>query len=581
VRLQAKLTINTPGDAHEQEADRVAERVMRESEPQVQRKCACGGSCSKCRGEKKEEQGLVQRRAESAGMAGSPAPPIVHQALRSSGQPLDSADQAFFAPRFGQDFSHVRVHTDAAAAASARAVDAFAYTVGRDIVFAPGQYAPGSASGRRLIAHELAHVIQQGGRGAELQRDDKKPAAPAKNTAAGAPKLELSEHADPCACVIQIHNNESKAHKIAEKMHQHCRYSLTLLNSGTTGRRILLPGHKKDVDPNELFPGDVAAECLDDSKPCEDFLNDPAKAAATDEAGVAAYVQRQFFLTLKKCSKGFSLPIVSLHTNVVKDTDEYRKGTKRIQDFDKTGLTDIDTKDPQDQVGKLRKWIAGFGGGVEKGVLDTEGMTNIFRWCDPNEGISKCHIGDPAHPDNIVWVTNPQDLEKLSQTKVNVVLQTEVPQPKPGKKSEAQTDLSTGFVFMNKTIRERFQKLRLQILQDIEIDRKEVEALAEELKKVDRQDSSKRVDVMSKELKEMGEWLDDLKRLMDAMGVTRARLDALRFVNVEAPVTGDVVKNFQALRGVLQTLGLDCCGDTGAAAVEAGLKPAAKAAKKK
>jgi len=579
VRLQAKLTINTPHDEHEQEADRIAERVMSQSEPRVQRKCACGGSCSKCRGEDQDES--LQRRAESAGVEGMAAPPIVHRALRSSGQPLDAAAQAFFSPRFGQDFSRVRVHTDATAAASARAVDAFAYTVGRDIVFAPGQYAPGSGSGRRLLAHELAHVVQQGESGAVLQRDDKKkPAAPAKKTAADAPKLELSEHADPCACVVQIHNNEAKAHKIAEMMHQHCKYSLALVQSGTTDRRIKLPGHKDTVDPNELFPGDVAAECLDDSKPCEDFLNDPAKAAATDEAGVDAYVQRQFFLTLKKCSRGFSLPVISLHTNVVSDTDEYRKGAKRIKEFDKTGLTDIDTKDLQDPVAKLRKWIAGFGGGVEKSVLDTPRMTNIFRWCDPNEGISRCHIGDPEHPDNIVWLTNKADLEKLKGTKVNAVLQTEVPQPKPGKASEAQTDLSTSFVFMNRAIRERFQKLRQQILQDVEIDRKEVEALADELKKVDRQDYSKRLDIMSKELQEMGEWMDKLKLLMDKMGVTQARLDALRFVNVEGPATGDVVKNFDALLGALQSLGLDCCGETGAAEVRAGLKPA-KPAKKK
>jgi hypothetical protein len=568
---QAKLTIDTPGDEHEREADRIAESVMRQAEPQVQRTCACGGTCDECRA-RNQEVGPLRRRAENADASGHAAPPIVHRALRSSGRPLEAADRAFFSPRFGQDFSRVGVHTDATAAASARAVGAFAYTVGRDVVFAAGQYAPGTASGRRLIAHELAHVVQQGGKGEALQRRNTKK----QPTAGDAPKLELSEHSDPCACVVQIHNNETKAHRIAEMMHQHCKYSLTLLNSGTKERRIKLPGHKGTVDPNELFPGDVAAACLDDSKPCEDFVNDPAKAAATDEAGVEAYVQRQFFLTLKKCSKGFSLPIISLHTNVVSDTEAYRKGTKRIAGFDQTGLTDIDTKDPQDPIAKLRKWIAGFGGDVEKKVLDTKGMTNIFRWCDPNEGISKCHIGDPAHPDNIVWVTNPEDLKKLSTAKVNAVLQTEVPQPKPGKPSEAQTDLSTSFVFMNQAIREGFQKLRQRILQDAEVDKKEVEALADELKKVDQQDLLKRLDIMSKEVKVMGEWLDKLKELMDKMGVARARLDALRFVNVEGPANADVVKNFDSLIVVLQSLGLDCCGETGAAEVRAGLKPAKK-----
>jgi hypothetical protein len=88
-------------------------------------------------------------------------PPIVHEVLRSPGQPLDAATRAFFEPRFGYDFSQVRVHTDAKAAESARAVNALAYTVGRDVVFGAGRYAPGTTIGRRLLTHELAHVVQQ------------------------------------------------------------------------------------------------------------------------------------------------------------------------------------------------------------------------------------------------------------------------------------------------------------------------------------------------------------------------------------------------------------------------------------
>jgi hypothetical protein len=89
------------------------------------------------------------------------APQIVHQALSSPGQPLDRGLRDFFAPRFGHDFGNVRVHADGQAAESARAVNARAYTVGRDVVFGAGQYAPHSGEGRRLIAHELAHVVQQ------------------------------------------------------------------------------------------------------------------------------------------------------------------------------------------------------------------------------------------------------------------------------------------------------------------------------------------------------------------------------------------------------------------------------------
>lgn len=88
-------------------------------------------------------------------------PPTVHEVLRSPGQPLDSATRAYMEPRFGHDFSGVRVHTDTQAAESARAVNALAYTIGRNVVFGAGQYAPGTTAGQRLLAHELAHVVQQ------------------------------------------------------------------------------------------------------------------------------------------------------------------------------------------------------------------------------------------------------------------------------------------------------------------------------------------------------------------------------------------------------------------------------------
>jgi hypothetical protein len=88
-------------------------------------------------------------------------PSIVHDVLQSPGQPLDPAIRAFMEPRFGHDFSQVRVHTDAKAATSARAVKALAYTVGTDIVFGEGRYSPGTSTGQRLLAHEIAHTLQQ------------------------------------------------------------------------------------------------------------------------------------------------------------------------------------------------------------------------------------------------------------------------------------------------------------------------------------------------------------------------------------------------------------------------------------
>jgi len=87
-------------------------------------------------------------------------PPIVHKVLRSPGYPLDPATSAFMEPRFGHDFSHVRVHTNAKAAESARAVNALAYTVGQNVVFGPGQYTPRTAAGLQLLTHELMHVVE-------------------------------------------------------------------------------------------------------------------------------------------------------------------------------------------------------------------------------------------------------------------------------------------------------------------------------------------------------------------------------------------------------------------------------------
>lgn len=110
-------------------------------------------------------------QSSRAGSAGSNVPPDVRSVLNSGGQPLDPAVRATMERRFGHDFCDVRVHTDARAVESARAVNARAYTVGRDVVFAGGQYAPDTTAGRALLAHELAHTLQQRGGGAPPSAD--------------------------------------------------------------------------------------------------------------------------------------------------------------------------------------------------------------------------------------------------------------------------------------------------------------------------------------------------------------------------------------------------------------------------
>jgi hypothetical protein len=177
--VQAKLTVSQPGDPFEREADSVAEAVMRMPEgaaPTIssvidsgpQRKCAAcaagGAPCDECAHEEEEK---VQRKEDggaAASQAGpSPVPP-------SGGRPLPDSTRSFFEPRFGREFGGVRVHTGSAADASARSIQALAFTHGRDIVFRGDQYAPESAAGRRLLAHELTHVVQQGRAGAAVQR---------------------------------------------------------------------------------------------------------------------------------------------------------------------------------------------------------------------------------------------------------------------------------------------------------------------------------------------------------------------------------------------------------------------------
>jgi outer membrane protein OmpA-like peptidoglycan-associated protein len=160
--IQPKLSISHPDDPYEREADNIADRVTRMPEPQLQRACACGGSCSSCQAEQ-TGQGLLQTRSLGPSGLGQTSVPSVDYVLRSSGEPLDATTRSFMEQRFGQDFSRVRVHSDGAAEQSAREINAEAYTVGHDIVFGADRFAPGTRDGSRLLAHELTHVLQQGG----------------------------------------------------------------------------------------------------------------------------------------------------------------------------------------------------------------------------------------------------------------------------------------------------------------------------------------------------------------------------------------------------------------------------------
>jgi hypothetical protein len=168
--MQPKLAVGQINDPLEHEADRIADQVMSMREPmpiadappQVSRKCAAA--------EKEETKTLQTKRTDAPAPSTAEAPGSAHMELGSPGQRLDAATRFFFEPRFGHDFTRVRVHADARAAASAAEVGARAYAVVEDIVFGAGEYAPWTPEGQRLLAHELAHVVQQGSARGYLRR---------------------------------------------------------------------------------------------------------------------------------------------------------------------------------------------------------------------------------------------------------------------------------------------------------------------------------------------------------------------------------------------------------------------------
>ena len=150
--IQAKLKVGQPGDKYEQEADRVADVVMRMPDPRVQRQFEP---------EEEEEEKLQTKKAPGQTPEGTPDLESRIQALKGGGQPLPESVRAFFEPRFGPVFRDVRVHSDSQANDLALSIQAKAFTVGQDVVFGTGQYTPWTRDGRHLIAHELTHVVQQ------------------------------------------------------------------------------------------------------------------------------------------------------------------------------------------------------------------------------------------------------------------------------------------------------------------------------------------------------------------------------------------------------------------------------------
>jgi len=159
--IQPKLSISEPGDPYEQEADRVADQVMRMPDQQIQRQE---------RNEEDDDTLIQQKSAGDVAPGVSASTAAVIQSLKGGGHPLPKSTRGFFESRIGADFSSVRVHNDTHAADATKSVKARAFTLGNDVVFGAGEYAPDTLPGKKLLAHELTHVVQQGAASRYLQR---------------------------------------------------------------------------------------------------------------------------------------------------------------------------------------------------------------------------------------------------------------------------------------------------------------------------------------------------------------------------------------------------------------------------
>ena len=184
--IQPKLESNTAGDAHEREADLIANRVMSMPGPLFQRKesCLCGGRCPTCKTQSSaQSRSLTQNKVQPTQISASPSPasqPLemdsefggTLSASKGKGQPLDVSTRSFMEHHFGTDFSRVRIHTDLSAGDMCQSLRARAFTNGTDVYFSQGQYHPHDAASKRILSHELTHVVQQSGMAHTIQRYD-------------------------------------------------------------------------------------------------------------------------------------------------------------------------------------------------------------------------------------------------------------------------------------------------------------------------------------------------------------------------------------------------------------------------
>ena len=407
--IQTKLRIGAENDPLEREADAMADRVMCMPEtPLVQR------ACSKCAKEEKSIRRkplaaqitpFIQRKSQVAGKASAVLSRRI-QSTNGSGQRLSDSTKNFMESRFGANFSDVRIHRGKKAASMSNEMNARAFTVGRDIYFNSGQYAPRTSEGKRLLAHELTHVLQQDANRrsaseprimAKKKKKKKKPRVIDKTK-----KIHdfFPVKEDPCACLVHVHNDERNSKAVAHTLLGKCNYNLIDVNDAKSDAKMRnlkkslkvitkVRGSTSRSDPNEIFDPEVIKLCSTPSK--------APKGVALDEVC-------NFYEDIRTCSHDFTKPVVALHNNVKLAG---KKKSESKADFKKRAVTE---------------------------------STNIHSW-GLSDAIDKTAIEDKAHPDRVVWTSNPRDFEALKSHKgINAALQ----------KSDykGDTDLSTLFNFI-------------------------------------------------------------------------------------------------------------------------------------
>jgi LAS superfamily LD-carboxypeptidase LdcB len=322
--IQAKLKVGQPGDMYEQEADRVADQVMRMPEPHT-------------------------------------VPPIVHEVLRAPGQPLDLKTCNLLESRFGHNFDQVRVHTDAKASESAETVNAYAYTVGQDIVFRAGQYAPSTTTGMQLLAHEVAHVLQQRTLAPAIQ------SALTINSPTGADEIEadrlaghildgsamssvlqtrhtslqrnvnasIGREPDPFqqnarVCLVHLHADEQNALEAARGVRNNFCRNLLYVNNPTGHRCVSVVGLSGQggrtctADPNRIFSSDpdvTRRNAFGGDCGCPNDLRREA-------IGQLNSFSTSFMTAINECRRGRqgNLPVVAFHNNLGFSIQAYQSG---------------------------------------------------------------------------------------------------------------------------------------------------------------------------------------------------------------------------------------------------------------